>query len=184
MRTVPIALSLLMASCAADPAVRHASTSHASGSRAARSVETDERGSAAPVDRRCNVLASERIEGASVDAATASSMPAVETLRGRISYYADSLHGNRTASGERYDRHALTAANRTLPFGTLVRIRVTDDPARSVIVRVNDRGPFGRGGRIFDVSRAAAECLGMIRRGVVEARAEVLEYGPSRRGRD
>ncbi len=83
--------------------------------------------------------------------------------RGSASYYASKFNGRRTASGERFDNSDLTAAHRSLPFGS--RVRVTN-PAngRSVVVRVNDRGPFTRG-RLIDVSRAAAEELGMVARG-------------------
>jgi rare lipoprotein A len=95
-------------------------------------------------------------------------------LRGEASYYANSLSGRRTASGERYNPRKLTAANRELPFGT--RLRVTRvDTGQSVEVVVNDRGPFGKRRRILDLSRAAAEKLDMIRRGHVEVRAEVLD---------
>ncbi len=105
--------------------------------------------------------------------------PALETKRGRVSYYADSLAGRSTASGEPYDPARLTAASRTLPFGTLVRV-VREDTGDSVVVRVNDRGPFGGRGRIMDLSRAAAEQLGMMRAGVIRVRAEVIEWGPRR----
>ncbi len=88
-----------------------------------------------------------------------------ETLlgQGSASYYAAHFHGRRTASGERFDNGDMTAAHRTLPFGS--RVRVTN-PAngRSVVVRINDRGPFTRG-RLIDVSRAAADELGMVARG-------------------
>lgn len=79
---------------------------------------------------------------------------------GVASYYANQFHGRRTASGERFDMAALTAAHRTLPFGAKVRVT---NPAngRSVVVRINDRGPF-HGGRVIDVSHAAAERLGLI----------------------
>lgn len=97
-----------------------------------------------------------------------------EVREGRASYYADSLAGNRTASGERYDPSALTAASRDLPFDTRVRVTRMDTGA-SVIVRINDRGPFRDESRILDVSRAAAERLDMIREGVIDIRAEVLE---------
>lgn len=82
---------------------------------------------------------------------------------GVASYYADRFNGQRTASGERFDNHAYTAAHRTLPFGT--RVRVTN-PANgaSVVVRINDRGPFTRG-RMIDLSRVAAQDLGLIQRG-------------------
>lgn len=98
-----------------------------------------------------------------------------QVLTGRASYYADSLAGNLTASGERYDPQKLTAAHRTLPFGSVVRVTRLDTGA-SVTVRITDRGPFaGREqGRIIDLSRAAAENIDMIRRGVVDVRVEVL----------
>lgn len=97
-----------------------------------------------------------------------------KVLVGRASYYADSLAGHPTASGEPYDPDAFTGANRDLPFGTRVRVVRVDD-GRSVVVRINDRGPFGRKKRILDVSRAAAEKLGMIREGVIDVRVEVLK---------
>jgi rare lipoprotein A len=93
---------------------------------------------------------------------------------GQASWYSDSLAGNSTASGEPYDPQALTGAHRTLPFGTRVRVTRLDNE-RSVEVRINDRGPFGRRSRIVDLSRAAAEQLEMIRAGVVRVRLEVLE---------
>jgi rare lipoprotein A len=96
-----------------------------------------------------------------------------QVLRGKATYYADSLAGNKTASGDRYDPKALTGAHRRLPFGT--RVRVTrEDTGDSVEIVINDRGPFGGPGRIIDLSRAAAERLKMIRAGVVRVRVEVL----------
>lgn len=87
-----------------------------------------------------------------------------EFERGGASWYGPGLHGRRTASGERYDMHALTAAHRTLPFGTMVRVRSLVN-GREVEVRITDRGPFVRS-RIIDVSRAAAVELGMIGLGI------------------
>jgi rare lipoprotein A len=104
---------------------------------------------------------------------------AVLTLVGAASYYADSLAGNHTASGEIYDPSRRTAASRDLPFGTIVRV-IRRDTGRSVIVRINDRGPFANRKRILDLSRAAAEELEMIDAGVIRIRAEVLELGPDR----
>lgn len=106
----------------------------------------------------------------------------LRTLSGAASYYHDSLAGRSTASGEPYDPRAFTAASRDLAFGTVLRV-VRPDTGASVIVRVNDRGPFGRRRRLLDLSRAAAEELGMIQRGVADVRAEVLEDGPPRRRR-
>lgn len=94
---------------------------------------------------------------------------------GGASYYHDKFQGRPTASGEPYDRDGLTAAHRSLPFGTLVRVTRTDTQ-RSVEVRVNDRGPF-REGRIIDLSRKAAEDIDLLRDGVTTVRVEVLNQG-------
>ncbi len=102
--------------------------------------------------------------------------PPLTTHRGLASYYADSLAGRPTASGEPYDPRAFTAAHRTLPFGTIVRVLV-HDRSRSVYVRINDRGPFGDRRRVIDLSRAAAEALAMLRAGVVPVTVEVMERG-------
>lgn len=91
---------------------------------------------------------------------------------GTASWYGPGHQGRRTADGERFDMHALTAAHRSLAFGTV--LRVTDlDNGRTVKVRVNDRGPFVRG-RILDLSAAAAEALGMRGAGVMRVRIEVF----------
>jgi rare lipoprotein A len=100
------------------------------------------------------------------------SVPArrVEAEVGLASYYSRAHQGRRTASGARFDMHALTCAHRTAPFGT--RLRVTDlESGRSVVVTVTDRGPFKRG-RVVDVSHAAARKLGMLQRGVARVRVE------------
>jgi len=100
--------------------------------------------------------------------------PAFRSLgTGSASYYGRRFHGRRTANGERFDMNALTAAHRTLPFGSMVRVT---NPAngRSVTVRINDRGPFARG-RVIDVSRAAAKELGLIQRGHGPVELELLE---------
>lgn len=84
------------------------------------------------------------------------------------SYYADRFHGRRTASGDPYDRNAMTAAHRRLPFGTRLRV-INLENGQAVEVRINDRGPFVAG-RVIDVSYAAARKLGMLERGVVKVR--------------
>ncbi|PEQ13113.1 hypothetical protein B2G71_08815 [Novosphingobium sp. PC22D] len=82
---------------------------------------------------------------------------------GRASFYGNELAGNRTASGEIFDPKRLTAAHRTLPLGS--RVRVTNARnGKSVIVRINDRGPF-HGNRVIDISTAAARTIGLIRSG-------------------
>ena len=92
------------------------------------------------------------------------------TASGVASFYTE---GTRTASGERFDPEALTAAHPTLPFGT--RLRVTDiTTGRSVIVRVNDRGPHVSG-RIVDVSYSAAQMLGIVRRGTANVKIQVVQ---------
>lgn len=95
------------------------------------------------------------------------------TEAGTASYYHDRFHGRTTASGERFDQEALTAAHRTLPFGTTVRVTRTDT-GKGVVVRINDRGPF-RAERIIDLSRAAAARLGMLDSGVAPVRVEVID---------
>ncbi|HZC54808.1 MAG TPA: septal ring lytic transglycosylase RlpA family protein [Xanthobacteraceae bacterium] len=88
---------------------------------------------------------------------------------GFATFYTES---RRVAAGEHYNPRGLTAAHRTLPFGT--RVRVTDPRSgRSVVVTINDRGPFRRG-RVLDISLGAARALGMINRGVIYVRADVL----------
>jgi rare lipoprotein A len=86
------------------------------------------------------------------------------TLASLASWYGYPYHGNRTASGEIYNMHSMTAAHRTLPFGTRVRVCNTSNK-RCVNVRINDRGPFVHG-RDIDLSRAAAEVIGLRSAGV------------------
>jgi rare lipoprotein A (peptidoglycan hydrolase) len=100
---------------------------------------------------------------------------AISMQRGAASYYADFFAGRLTANGERYDPNAYTAAHRTLPFGSVVRV-VYEKTGAWVLVRVNDRGPYAKG-RIIDLSRKAATRLSMIRDGVVRVRVELLERG-------
>ena len=92
---------------------------------------------------------------------------------GIASYYARSLHGNRTANGERYNHGAMTVAHKSLPFGTLLRVR-SQHSGRAVLVRVNDRGPFIRG-RVLDLSGAAADRLRMKGRGTARVSYEIVD---------
>ncbi|MDO9361724.1 MAG: septal ring lytic transglycosylase RlpA family protein [Sphingopyxis sp.] len=91
---------------------------------------------------------------------------------GMASYYGDELAGNRTASGERFNPAQLTAAHRSLPFGSMVRVTNTSN-GDSVIVRINDRGPFSHG-RVIDVSHAAAREIGMHRSGTARVKLALL----------
>ena len=98
------------------------------------------------------------------------------TLGGYASYYADEFHGRKTANGETFDMNALTAAHRTLPFGTKVKVKNTKNN-KTVVVRINDRGPF-KDNRIIDLSLAAAKQLGMVDTGTVWVELEILERSP------
>lgn len=111
-------------------------------------------------------------EGASLShsapALSADAAPAAEAVeaqeQGGASWYARHFQGRRTANGERYDQNELTAAHKTLPFGTVVRVR-SEVNGKEVDVRINDRGPFVAG-RVIDLSQAAAKALGMLQLGV------------------
>jgi len=92
--------------------------------------------------------------------------------RGMASWYGPGFHGRRTANGERFNQNALTAAHRSLPFGTKVRVTNTRT-GRSVVVRITDRGPF-TGGRVIDLSAAAARIVGVMQSGVAPVSLEVL----------
>lgn len=99
---------------------------------------------------------------------------------GVASYYGERFDGRRTASGIRFDMNAMTAAHRTLAFGT--RVSVTNKAnGRSVDVVINDRGPFS-GGRTIDLSKGAAREIGMLGRGVAPVRLEVIEWGSANLG--
>lgn len=109
-----------------------------------------------------------------------ASRRALQVFRGEATYYGDAFEGRKTASGEAFDPHAFTAAHRTLPFGTVVRV-VCPSSRQVVYVTINDRGPFGSRRRIIDLSRAAAERLDILRRGVADVRVEVVELGRVKR---
>jgi len=87
---------------------------------------------------------------------------------GLASYYGRAHDGRRTASGETFDMSRMTAAHRSLPFGTRVRVKNLDN-GKEAVVRINDRGPFRRG-RVIDVSLAAARKLGFVARGIARVR--------------
>jgi rare lipoprotein A len=102
--------------------------------------------------------------------------PRTEAQRGYASWYGAALAGHRTANGERFDPGKMTAAHRTLPFGTWVEVRRVEGGA-SVRVRITDRGPFGHADRIIDLARAAAEKIGIVKAGVALVDVRVVE-GP------
>ena len=122
------------------------------------------------------VLATAGIGCASTSARIRSEPPqntrAVNTIYGVASWYGGDFHGRTTASGERFNMYAYTAAHKTLPFGTIVRVtNLRND--RQTVVRINDRGPFARG-REIDVSYKAACDLGMLETGLEKVRIEIL----------
>lgn len=92
--------------------------------------------------------------------------------RGMASWYGPGFNGRRTASGERFNQHGMTAAHRTLPIGTKVKVTNLNN-GRSVVVRINDRGPFG-GRRIIDLSQGAARLIGVVQSGVAPVLLEIL----------
>ena len=93
---------------------------------------------------------------------------------GIASWYGPGFDGNLTANGEVYDMNAVSAAHKTLPFGTLVRV-VEFDTRRSIVVRINDRGPFIEG-RIIDLSKGAAEKLGIVNKGITKVGLRILRW--------
>ena len=92
---------------------------------------------------------------------------------GQASYYGNEFHGRKTANGERFDQNQLTAAHRTLPFGTRLRVTNTQN-GKTVVVRVNDRGPFVKG-RVIDLSSAAFRSIAQLNSGVVPVRIQVID---------
>jgi rare lipoprotein A len=108
--------------------------------------------------------------------APAPSATAGAAETGLAAVYSDRLHGRKTASGERYDRGRLTAAHKTLPFGTMVKV-VNTKNRKSVTVRINDRGPT-QAGRILDLSPTSARAIGIGPKGMAEVSAEVVGEAP------
>ncbi len=96
-------------------------------------------------------------------------------LQGTASYYGGKFHGRKTASGERFNQEGLTAAHKTLPLGT--RVRVTNlRNGESVDVKINDRGPYHKG-RVLDLSKGAAREIGMLGAGTAKVKVEVIAKG-------
>jgi len=100
---------------------------------------------------------------------------AQHTESGYASFYADRFHGKKTASGEPYNKNAFTAAHRSLPFGTTVKVTRVDNH-RSVVVKINDRGPFVKG-RVIELSRAAARQIDLLQNELVMVKLEVIRPG-------
>ena len=122
----------------------------------------------ATVNRSGNVSGGGEVEAAEM----------VGTEVGVASFYAHKYHGRKTASGEKYNMHEMTAAHRRLPFGSKVRVTNLSNNS-SVVVRVNDRGPFVKG-RVIDLSLAAAKKLDMVRTGVAKVEVVPMSGGVKR----
>jgi rare lipoprotein A len=118
---------------------------------------------------------------AKAEPVVASDAPVLEVLEGRAVWYGGGHHGGPTASGERFDKRAMTAAHRDLPLGSKVRV-TNKRNGKSVVVRINDRGPYGKDRRrIIDLSEAAAKKLDYIDAGWTEVTVEVLERPPPKK---
>ena len=102
-----------------------------------------------------------------------------DAMEGLAAYYSNRLNGRKTASGQIFDQNALTGAHPTLPFGTKVKVTNTKN-GRSVVVRINDRGPT-QPGRVIDLSRAAAAKLAMLQAGLVPVKLEVVAAAPAKK---
>jgi rare lipoprotein A len=147
-----------LAACAQSSVVGDRSASRRASSEPARS---------ASLFHHRRAVVAKKLASSAIDKPAAGKQ---ETSHGLASYYS---YDPKTASGEKFDANELTAAHRTLPFGT--RLRVTNvATGRSVTVRVNDRGPFVPG-RVVDVSRSAAESLGMTKQGVAKVKLDVVQ---------
>ena len=101
-----------------------------------------------------------------------------KTIKGVSSFYAEDFHGKLTANGEVYDMYGLTAAHKTLPLNTIVRVTNISNE-KSLILRINDRGPYVKG-RILDCSYGAAKKLGFVNDGTTDVKIEVIEWGDNK----
>ena len=127
---------------------------------------------------RYDIASSDGEDGLPWDGLPDDTPPARVFERGGASWYGMQFHQRKTASGERFDMGALTAAHRTLPFGSQVCVRSLVN-GLEVLVRINDRGPFAAG-RVIDLSRAAAEALGMVGLGIKQVSLTLVEDGSTR----
>lgn len=113
------------------------------------------------------------LAGCSSAPKSGSSVSSGHSESGMASYYGNEFHGRKTANGERFDQGKLTAAHRTMPFGTRVKVTNTQN-GKSVVVRINDRGPFAKG-RIIDLSSSAFKSISHLGAGVVPVRVVVVD---------
>lgn len=159
LAAIPAAFGLTCLLLAPCPADSEAGEERRPEAPPARAAEAEQRSA---LQRRSRSLHAPR---------NAGTQRPVRVIHTRATWYGPGFHGKRTASGERFDRHAMTLASRHLPFGTRVRV-VNLRNGKSVIARVNDRGPFGRKGYTVDLSQAVARKIGL--RGSGPVRLEIL----------
>ena len=144
----------------------------AAASAAAAVSATAAKAKAAIVDGAASAKAAVTPAATAAPAPAPATASAGEASEGKVAYYGRKFAGRKTASGERFNPGALTMAHKTLPFGTLVRVTNLKNN-KSVVVRVNDRGPFSAD-RVGDLSQAAAGKIRMLKSGVVNAKLEVV----------
>ena len=169
-------LSLVLASCCAACASSHAVTTNKP-----QSAATNQKSSTAVSQKRdpSRIYGNEKLDAAYAKWVDAGYPVPPESsdyeLDGKASWYGPGLNGNHTASGEIFDMYGMSAAHKKLPFGSIV-IVTNQNNNKSVVVRINDRGPFIKG-RIIDLSYGAAYLLDMINAGVVPVTVDIIELG-------
>ncbi len=163
MRLLPLAIMLSMLLSCAGPSPRYSSL----GSKSDRT--SVKKGRSTSKDK----AAKKSSEGKAAKKSRKSN------LTGEASWYGPGFHGKTTANGEKYNMYAMTAAHRTLPFGTIVEV-INLDTNKKVKVRINDRGPYAKGRkymqkRIIDVSKKAAKKLGMLDKGHARIKLRIIK---------
>ncbi len=143
----------------------------ATESHTAREIQTDSGEIGISIDLD-SLYAAKAAEKPSFDSSFAIAVEPRQTIKGKVSWYGPRFHGRKTASGERFNRNEMTAAHKTLPFGTLVRV-INQNTEKSLLVRINDRGPYC-GGRVLDLAEGAASRLGIKGSGTGSVRIEIF----------
>jgi rare lipoprotein A len=171
-RVLVLAGTFALAACATPPdGATTSDTTHGAGAALATNHADAPVAFASSADAlSANADSSSKLDGKALTA----SIPDVSKFsqNGRASWYGGHFNGRKTANGERFDMTAFTAAHRTLPLSSYVRVTNTEN-GKSVVVKINDRGPFYRG-RIIDLSRAAAHALGMQHAGTSNVKLQGL----------
>ena len=171
-----VAVFLALTGCAVQPSQTTSGTNQKNGVRTTaanadndKQLNFDSALASMPAADSKDAKSTSLADAAPIDGANVSDF----RQTGRASWYGRGFHGRRTANGEHYDMYAMTAAHRTLPLGSYVRVTSLAS-SKSVVVRINDRGPYARG-RVIDLSYLAASALGMHRAGVAKVSIERVE---------